>query len=277
MSANSPISDTFTQTIIRSAFAAGGYTGTTVRILIVSDIHANLTALNTVVHDAEESGAIDGVWSLGDNVGYGPQPAECLARLRELKATIIAGNHDRAATGAMGIEEFNSDAAAAALWTREHLSEDDQALLDELPEVAKPIESFTIVHGTLKYPLWEYLYSYEAAQGHLELQETPFSFVGHTHVPLRVVEDEREPRGCELYRLDDGDVTKLTNEARLILNPGSVGQPRDGDARASYAIYDSDQQTATIKRVEYEFAKTQKLMREAELPVWLIERLAIGR
>ena len=247
------------------------------RILVVSDIHANLTALDTVVRDAEEDGAIDGVWSLGDNVGYGPQPAECLARLRELNATIIAGNHDRAATGAMGIEEFNSDAATAALWTREHLSEDDKAFLDKLPEVSKPVDSFTIVHGTLKYPVWEYLYSYETAQGHLELQETPFSFVGHTHVPLRVVEDKQQPRGCELYRLDDGDVTELTDEARLVLNPGSVGQPRDGDPRASYAIYDTDQQTVTMKRVEYEFAKTQELMREADLPVWLIDRLAVGR
>lgn len=247
------------------------------RILIVSDIHANLTALDTVVRDAEDGGVIDAVWSLGDNVGYGPQPAECLARLRELNATIIAGNHDRAATGAMGIEEFNSDAAAAALWTREHLSEDDHAFLDGLPEVSKPDNSFTIVHGTLKYPVWEYLSSYETAQGHLELQETSFGFVGHTHVPLLVVEDEREPRGCELYRLDDGAVTELTDEARLVLNPGSVGQPRDGDARASYAIYDTGQKTVTNKRVEYEFARTQKLMREAELPVWLIDRLAVGR
>ncbi|MFQ5471753.1 MAG: metallophosphoesterase family protein [Dehalococcoidia bacterium] len=247
------------------------------RILIVSDIHANLTALDTVVRDAEQGGAIDAVWSLGDNVGYGPQPAECLSRLRELKATMIAGNHDRAATGARGIEEFNSDAAAAALWTREHLSEDDQAFLDELPEVSKPVDSFTIVHGTLRYPVWEYLYSYEAAQGHLALQETPFSFVGHTHVPLLVVEDERDPPGCELRRLDDGSVTELTDDARLVLNPGSVGQPRDGDRRASYAIYDTSQQTVAIKRVEYEFAETQKLMREAELPAWLIERLAVGR
>lgn len=105
------------------------------RILVVSDIHANLVALDAVVRDAETGGAIDAVWSLGDNVGYGPQPSECLTRLRELDATIIAGNHDRAATGAMGVEEFNADAAAAALWTRENLDEEDQTFLDELPEV----------------------------------------------------------------------------------------------------------------------------------------------
>ncbi len=248
-----------------------------VRVLIVSDIHANLAALDTVVRDAEAGGAFDAVWSLGDNVGYGPQPAECLARLRELDATIIAGNHDRAATGAMGVEEFNSDAAEAALWTRDNLPEEDQAFLDDLPEVTKPEESFTIVHGTLKHPVWEYLYSYEAAQGHLELQETAFSCVGHTHVPMLVEEDGHSPRGCELYRLDDGAVVELSEDKRLVVNPGSVGQPRDGDRRASYAIYDDGSRTVTIKRVEYEISETQKLMGEADLPTWLIERLAVGR
>ena len=248
-----------------------------VRVLIVSDIHANLAALDTVVRDAETGGAFDAVWSLGDNVGYGPQPAECLTRLRDLDATIIAGNHDRAATGAIGVEEFNSDAAEAALWTRERLDEDDQAFLDGLPEVTKPEESFTIVHGTLKHPVWEYLYSYEAAQGHLELQETAFSCVGHTHVPMLVEEEQEAPHGCELYRLDDGAVVELSDDKRLVVNPGSVGQPRDGDPRASYAIYDEGSRTFTIKRVEYEISETQKLMGEADLPTWLIERLAVGR
>jgi predicted phosphodiesterase len=248
-----------------------------VRILILSDIHANLTALDAVIRDAEAGGVIEGVWSLGDNVGYGPQPSECLARLRELDTKIIAGNHDRAATGAMGVEEFNSDAAAAALWTREHLDEGEQAFLDGLPEVTKPEDSFTIVHGTLKHPVWEYLYSYEAAQGHLELQDTAFSCVGHTHVPMLVEEDPNSPRGCELYRLADGAVVELTDEKRLVVNPGSVGQPRDSDPRASYAIYDDGARTVTIKRVEYDFAETQKLMSDEDLPLWLIERLAVGR
>ena len=247
------------------------------RVLVVSDIHANLVALDAVVRDAETGGAIDAVWSLGDNVGYGPQPSECLARLRELNATIIAGNHDRAATGAMGVEEFNADAAAAAVWTRDNLPEEDQAFLDALPEVTKPEDSFTIVHGTLKHPVWEYLYSYEAAQGHLELQETAFSCVGHTHMPMLVEEDAAAPKGCELYRLDDGAVVDLTDDKRLIVNPGSVGQPRDGDPRASYAIYDDGSQTFTIKRVEYEIGEVQKMMSDADLPSWLIERLAEGR
>src|SRR2546427_2101907 len=129
------------------------------RILIVSDIHANLTALDTVLRQAE---AVDAVWSLGDSVGYGPQPAECIARLRELGAVMVAGNHERAATGAIGSEEFNPDAAAAAQWTKARLTAEERPFLDSLPEVTGEGD-FTLVHGTLRDPIWEYLYSYDAA------------------------------------------------------------------------------------------------------------------
>lgn len=247
------------------------------RILIVSDVHSNLVALDTVVSDAESDEAIDAVWSLGDNVGYGPQPSEVLARLRELNTTVIAGNHDRAATGAIGVEDFNPVAAAAALWTRDRLTDDESSYLDTLPEVTNPQDTFTIVHGSLRYPIWEYLYSYESARGHLALQETPFSCVGHTHVPMLVVEDENAAHGCELYRLDDGQTVELEDGATLVINPGSVGQPRDGDPRASYAIYDTDARTVTLHRVEYAIAETQKLMADAGLPQPLIERLSVGR
>lgn len=247
------------------------------RILIVSDVHSNLVALDAVLKHAKAGGAIDAVWSLGDNVGYGPQPAEVLARLRGLVAIVVAGNHDRAATGAIGVDEFNPVAAEAALWTRDILNGDDTTYLDSLPEITNPQKDFMIVHGTLRYPIWEYLYSHEAAQGHLALQETAFSCVGHTHVPMLVVEDERSPRGCELYRLADGQVTELKDGAKLVINPGSVGQPRDGDPRAAYAVYDSDAGTVTQHRVEYEIAKTQKLMEKAGLPPPLIDRLSAGR
>ncbi|MDO8615084.1 MAG: metallophosphoesterase family protein, partial [Dehalococcoidia bacterium] len=198
------------------------------RIAILSDVHANLAALEAVLRHAEADGPIDGIWCLGDTVGYGPQPSECAARLREAHVLAVAGNHDRAATGKMGTEEFNPDAATAALWTRDHLEDAAAAYLDSLPEVAyaspaqgrpdrigAPPEKgrsadleteaegrghdpslkagasgaeFTLVHGTLRWPIWEYLYSYEAARAHLERQETPFSLVGHTHVPMLVAE-----------------------------------------------------------------------------------------
>ena len=130
------------------------------RTLIVSDVHANLAALEAAIRDAESGGPIDAVWSLGDCVGYGPQPAECIARLRGHAASMVAGNHERAATGAIGTEDFNPDAAAAAEWTKARLSTEDKEFLDAMPEVEHR-DSFTLVHGTLRWPIWEYLYSPE--------------------------------------------------------------------------------------------------------------------
>ncbi len=278
------------------------------RILVVSDIHANLAALEAVLRDAlrqgsgqaEAAGPIDAVWNLGDCVGYGPQPCECVARMREMDAVMVAGNHERAATGAMSVEDFNPDAARAALWTRERLNDEEKAYLDALPEVIEGPShpslkagapgsrdhslkaeasgrEFTLVHGTLRWPVWEYLYSYEAALAHLQLQRSPFSFVGHTHVPALARQDERSESGCELFRLEDGEMIELTGDRKLVLNPGSVGQPRDGDPRASYALYDTEAKAVTLRRVEYEITATQKLMEEARLPRWLIERLSEGR
>jgi predicted phosphodiesterase len=249
-----------------------------VRAIIISDVHSNLVALDAVLRHADSFGAVDAVWTLGDNVGYGPQPAEVLARLREAGATVIAGNHDRAVTGAITVDDFNPPAAVAALWTRDTLSEDDRAYLDALPEVTTPADGFTIAHGTLRDPIWEYLYSYEAAQAHLALQQSPFSCVGHTHIPMLAVADENAPRGCELYSLGDGETIQLKEYGgRLVINPGSVGQPRDGDPRASCALYDGDEMTVTLHRVDYAIEETQKLMEEAELPRSLIDRLSIGR
>jgi diadenosine tetraphosphatase ApaH/serine/threonine PP2A family protein phosphatase len=248
------------------------------RTLVVSDVHANLTALEAVLRDAERGGAFDAVWSLGDCVGYGPQPGECIARLKGFEATMVAGNHERAATGAIGTEDFNPAAAAAAQWTKARLTAEEGDFLDALPEVISMTpEDFTLVHGTLRWPIWEYLFDSEAALGHLALQQTPFGLVGHTHVPMLVLEDSQSPEGCMLYRLSDRETVSLDRERRIVLNPGSVGQPRDGDPRASYAIYDGEANSITLHRVDYEIAVTQKLMAEADLPAWLIERLAVGR
>ena len=246
--------------------------------LIVSDVHANLIALEAVLRDAEGGGPIDAVWSLGDCVGYGPQPTECIVRLRGHDASMVAGNHERAATGAIGTEDFNPDAAAAAEWTKARLNSDEKSFLDALPEVIAPAsDDFTLVHGTLRWPIWEYLSSPEAAIGHLALQETPFGLVGHTHVPMLVLEDRTSFDGCQLFRLADGEKIDLDPNIRMVVNPGSVGQPRDGDPRASYAIYDTEANSITLRRVEYAIDETQKLMAEAGLPRWLIERLSAGR
>ena len=246
------------------------------RIVILSDIHSNLAALEAVLRQAQSQGVVDGVWCLGDTVGYGPQPGECIARLRELGVVAVVGNHDRAATGGIGTEEFNPQAAAAARWTAERLSAEEKSFLDGLPEVESQGD-FTLVHGTLRWPMWEYLYNHEAAWAHLERQETPFGLVGHTHVPMLVVEGREFENGCEMSYLEDGERVQLSRGRKQVVNPGGVGQPRDGDPRASYVLYDSDGETVTLHRVEYDIAATQKLMAEARLPAWLSERLAIGR
>jgi predicted phosphodiesterase len=254
------------------------------RIVIVSDVHANLAALEAVLRHAGERGPIDGVWCLGDSVGYGPQPAECIARLRGLDALAVAGNHDRAATGLMSTDEFNPLAAEAALWTRGRLSSEDAAYLDALPEVtcapAGALEddaAFTLVHGSLRWPLWEYIHSPEVAAAHLRLQRTPFSLFGHTHIPAVIVEGGAHPEGCDLRFLSDGEVVRLDSRTKLALNPGGVGQPRDGDPRTAYAVYDDGAATITAYRLEYDIAATQRLMEEAGLPRPLVVRLSLGR
>jgi predicted phosphodiesterase len=246
------------------------------RTLILSDVHGNVAALEAVIRDAAAGGPFDAVWCLGDTVGYGPQPSQCIARLHELGALWVAGNHDRAATGALSTEDFNPDAAEAALWTRRRLTTEERAGLDAIPEVATQGD-FTLVHGTLREPIWEYLYSEEIALAHLALQETAYGLVGHTHVPLLVYQHPDRSQECEMYRLGHGEAVRLAERGKMVLNPGSVGQPRDGDPRAAYAVYDSEAGEVLFLRVEYEINATQKLMQEAGLPRWLIQRLSLGR
>ncbi len=247
------------------------------RVLVVSDVHANLDALEAVLRDARTGGVLDAVWSLGDCVGYGPLPGECLSRLSDESAASVAGNHERAATGAISVDDFNPDARASALWTADRLEGDEKALLDAMPETRIEAEYFSLVHGTLRRPIWEYLYSVEAGAAHLALQQTPFGFCGHTHVPAIASLDADAPGGCDFRRLADGQSVSLDPGTKVVINPGSVGQPRDGDPRASYAVYDSETQSVTLRRVEYDIGSTQRLMEKAGLPRWLIERLSEGR
>ncbi len=246
------------------------------RIVIISDVHANLTALEAVLSHAEAGGTIDALWCLGDTVGYGAQPRESLARLQELGTLMIAGNHDQASTGKISTEEFNPIAATAAHWTMDRLRAADRKYLDALPEVLTQ-DKFTLVHGTLHWPIWGYLTSHEASLTHLERQETPFSLVGHTHIPALVVEQPKEPRKCSLSNLEDGARVELSHERRMVINPGSVGQPRDGDPRTAYAILNTNSETVTVHRVEYNIEASQRLIEEAGLPRWLAQRLALGQ
>jgi predicted phosphodiesterase len=252
------------------------------RIAIVSDIHANLPAFEAVLAHAESGGRIDAIWALGDIVGYGPHPNECIALLRSYEQRAVAGNHDLAAAGLMGTEEFNEDAAAAAIWTGEQLTPASKTYLTGLPKVL--VESdFTLVHGSLRFPEWEYLLSTEQALVQFELQTTPYSIVGHSHLAFVCMERGEGPEGpsastapSALNAVEDGQAVALS-QYRSILNPGSAGQPRDGDPRVGYALYDANSATVTWHRVTYDIEATQKSMEQARLPRWLIERLSYGR
>ena len=243
------------------------------RTAIVSDVHANLPAFEAVLRHAEGAAPVDSVWCLGDTVGYGPHPNECIALLRRYENRVVGGNHDLAACGRMGTEDFNETAAAAARWTAEQLTEDSCSYLKELPLVITEGD-FTLVHGSLRWPEWEYLLSGEQAQAHFELQQTPYGFVGHSHMPF--VCEERQGAPPPFRPATDGERVELSG-GRLILNPGGVGQPRDGDPRAAYVLFDTDKRTLTFSRVEYDIAATQQAMEASGLPRWLSERLSQGR
>lgn len=243
------------------------------RVAIVSDIHSNLPAFEAVLQHAASEARVDALWCLGDTVGYGPQPNECIALLRGYEHRTVAGNHDLAACGKMGTEEFNEAATAAAQWTSEQLSDASREFLESLSMIEQESD-FTLVHGSLRWPEWEYLLSTEQAQVQFELQKTPYSIVGHSHLPFVCAEGERAPP--RLSPAGDGERIDLTS-TRLILNPGSVGQPRDNDPRASYVLCDTEAVVVTFHRVEYDIAATQEAMARARLPEWLSERLSYGR
>ncbi len=239
--------------------------------VILGDIHSNLAAFEAVLRDADSKGGFDKLWCLGDVVGYGPEPHECIERLRQFDHVCVAGNHDCAAIGKMDTADFNLVAAQASQWTARQLNEEDVNYLQALPLKLNQ-DDFTLVHGSPRDPIWEYLLSIEAAQENFDHFETPYCLVGHSHVPLifKLAGDE------VAYRIFAEGLDFKLGEERLIINPGGVGQPRDGDPRASYAIYDVEARIVRHYRVEYDVLATQKKMEEKGLPVPLIVRLSAG-
>lgn len=242
------------------------------RALILADIHANLEAFHAVLEDARNRGGFDQVWCLGDVVGYGPDPVACIELLRRQEHLSVVGNHDLAAIGRLDLREFNPYAATANRWTARKLRPEDIVYLLQLPERLH-IGRLTLVHGSLRRPIWEYLLSEEAAQATFQLLDTDCCLVGHSHVPFLCRETGK---GYLFERLEEEKVFPLEEE-RWIVNPGAVGQPRDGDSRGSYAIYDDEEETFVAYRVEYDVATTQEKMRRAGLPDFLIQRLGHGR
>jgi predicted phosphodiesterase len=238
------------------------------RIAVLSDIHGNLPALEAVL---EALKPYDAVWQLGDIVGYGPQPDEVVARLAKENATGVRGNHDAAALGDLETDSFNDDARYAVEWTAKTIAPDTRDWLAKLPE-RNENEPFTLVHGSPRDPTWEYVFTASIARGNLSSFSTRHCLVGHTHIP--VVYRDKNGR-MEGIQVEDGDMLELGTQ-RVLLNPGSVGQPRDGDPRASAMVYDTEAATLEWRRVEYPVEQVQKLMAARQLPPRLARRLAYG-
>ncbi len=245
------------------------------RILILSDIHANLAALEAVLTDAQ-SFEYEAVWCLGDIVGYGPEPEECVARVRSLKPRAVVGNHDWAVIGRMDAEDFNVEARRVVLWTRQRLSAISLNWLSNLPHEPIVEGDFTLTHGSPRDPVWEYVVYPAVAAANLAHFQTPFCLVGHTHVPNLFVFAAGSQHKVNAVRVRPGQPIALEKANRAILNPGSVGQPRDSDPRAAYAILDTERSTWLPRRAPYPIEVTQAHMRAAGLPERLINRLDFG-
>ena len=240
------------------------------RVAVVSDIHANLHALEAVLAEIE-SASPDEVWCLGDIVGYGPRPNECCAVIRERADVVLCGNHDLAVTGALDLDEFSGDAARAARWTRDVLAVEHRDWLTTLSPAAKraPAELF---HASPRDPVWDYVLSEGVALQSLLLTEARIVLVGHSHVALALSSGGADIAGG----LAPGGTEIETGNRRWLLNPGSVGQPRDGDPRAAWLLLDFETDRAGFRRVAYDVDATQVEIRAAGLPDGLAGRLAHG-
>src|SRR5690606_38887586 len=241
------------------------------RVLMLSDVHANLVALETVVAAA---GEFDAVWNLGDIVGYGPKPGECVDFIINMNPSAsLIGNHDWAAIGRLQLDEFNPVARFATYWTTAQLKTEHMHYLESLPNRVIE-EHWMLVHASPRHPIWEYVYTAKIAEENFELFDTDVCFLGHTHVQLYISESMAKA-GMGPAQPHDGMVLSIAEE-RFIINPGSVGQPRDNNPDAAFAIYDTDERTVTFRRVPYDVALTQRQMDKAGLPRPLITRLALG-
>ena len=241
------------------------------RYVILADIHSNATALMAVLEDAGRRGDVDELWCLGDIVGYGPDPHRCLEILRQFNCVGVAGNHDLAAIEKTGLESFDPDAAQAIRWTMRQLSTEDALFLSRLQTTVEKDE-FTLVHGSPRQPVWEYVASLSSARENFSCFTTPYCLVGHTHVPMGF---KKEGPAMNAVQLSE-NIGMVLGNASLILNPGSVGQPRDNDPRASYATYDSQSGVFRLHRVPYDIVAVRERMWGCGLPVRLAARLEHG-
>lgn len=239
-------------------------------VLVISDIHANLTALEAVLLAA---GEIESVWCLGDVVGYGPDPNECIACLQALSSLIcLQGNHDAAAVDNLPLFSFNQEARTSIEWLRGVLTEDSLDFLRSLP-TREQKGDFTLVHASPRQPMLEYLLDTHAAGENFDFFETPYCLAGHTHIPVIF----SRPTSQSIVYLDIPKPDLIRSlEPRAVINPGSVGQPRDRDPRAAFAILDTEENSWDYRRIPYDIPAVQKRMRTAGLPERHIKRLEVG-
>jgi predicted phosphodiesterase len=239
------------------------------RVAVISDIHANYHALEAVLGEIDEA-HVDAVWCLGDTVGYGPLPNECCALVESRADHCLVGNHDLVALGELAVSDFNDEAAAAATWTASVLTDASRTFLSGLrPQAA--LDGVELFHASARDPVWEYVLTEEAARATFELTRAPVILVGHSHVALALAyEDDAVAGGAA------PGGTELDLRGRRLLNPGSVGQPRDGDPRAAWLLLDLDRMFGAFHRVAYPVERTQSEMRERNLPRLLAARLERG-
>jgi len=241
------------------------------RYAILSDIHANATALMAVMDDIAHRGGVDELWCLGDIVGYGPDPHRCLEILRQFECVGVIGNHDLAVLEQTRLGSFDTDTAHALQWTASQLTAADTLFLAGLQSMAVK-DSFTLVHGSPRQSAWEYVLSISTARENFPYFATPYCLVGHTHIPAVY---RKEGSAVSAVALSES-VGLVLGNAHMILNPGSVGQPRDNDPRASYAIYDSHVGIFRLHRVPYDIASVRERIWKCGLPARLVSRLEYG-
>jgi len=239
---------------------------------ILGDIHANLSALDTVLQALARDGA-DVIVSVGDVVGYGAAPRECIARLREIGAHVVLGNHDAASIGRLDMIYFNQYAKEAVLWTQRVLSKDDKDWLAALP-LTRHLDHCSVAHGTLHRPeLFDYIQTTDDADPSLDIMPLPVCFVGHSHVPVTLLRLRDEPDRTAYT--PDPEI-ELGDVIRALVNVGSVGQPRDEDPRTAYALFDTELNRVEIKRLVYDIDREAARIRAAGLPRMLADRLYLG-
>jgi predicted phosphodiesterase len=239
------------------------------RVAVISDVHANYHALEAVL-DEIEGADVEAIWCLGDTVGYGPQPNECCEIVQSRTEPCLVGNHDLVVLGELALTDFNDEAAAAAVWTSDVLTPSARGFLESLQPKAA-LDGVDLYHASARDPVWEYVLTEEAARSTLELSHAPLVLVGHSHVALALTIDGEKISGG----LAPGGA-RVELGGRWLLNPGSVGQPRDGDPRAAWLLLDLERRFATFHRVPYRIEETQTEMRERGLPPALAARLARG-